>query len=98
MTDSERVTTEKQHIRVLTINSGSSSLKFALYDMGQREKLILSGAIDGIGFHTSCFHIKDDHGDVLISRSFNISDHDVAAVQLLKWLKRHNYSKVPFDR
>jgi hypothetical protein len=49
--------------------SKEHSLKFVLYDMGQHEKLIMSGAIDGIGFHTSCFHIEEGHGDVLISQS-----------------------------
>ncbi len=78
---------------ILTINSGSSSLKFALYDMGQHEKLILSGAIDGIGFHRGCFHIEDNQGSILISQSFNISDYDIAVVQLLRWLKKQNYLK-----
>ena len=50
--------TKNQNIRILTINSGSSSLKFALYDMGQHEKVILSGAIEGINFRTGRFHIK----------------------------------------
>jgi len=33
-------------IRILTINSGSSSLKFALYDMGESETLLLSGNME----------------------------------------------------
>jgi acetate kinase len=92
--ESEEVMTKDQYIRVLTINSGSSSLKFALYDMGQNEQVILSGAIDGINFHTGCFHIKDAHGDDLINQSFHVSDHEIAAVQLLRWLKKHDYSEV----
>ena len=35
--------------RILTINSGSSSLKFALWEMGPSETLLLRGAIDRIG-------------------------------------------------
>ncbi len=30
-------------MRILTINSGSSSVKFALYDMGDGEALVFSG-------------------------------------------------------
>ena len=94
MTKSEKVMTEEQYIRVLTVNSGSSSLKFALYDMGKCEKLVLSGAFDGVGFRSGCFHIEDGHGNVVISQSLSLSDHGIAAVKLLRCLKKHGYSNV----
>lgn len=85
-----------QNICVLTINSGSSSLKFAIYDVGQNERLILSGSIDGIGTNNGSFHIKDDREDTLVNKSLNVSDHEVAVVKLLRWLQKHNYSQA-FD-
>ena len=35
--------------RVLTINSGSSSIKFALFEAGDSPQRILAGAIERIG-------------------------------------------------
>ncbi|MGC9197095.1 MAG: hypothetical protein ACP5IL_16855 [Syntrophobacteraceae bacterium] len=37
----------KHHI--VCINSGSSSMKFAVYDLGESEKLIVEGAVERIG-------------------------------------------------
>jgi acetate kinase len=36
-------------LRILCLNTGSSSLKFALYEMGEREVALTTGAADGIG-------------------------------------------------
>ena len=86
--------TKNQHINVLTINSGSSSLKFALYDIGRQEKLLLSGAIDGIASHACRFYIIDGNGDILLNQSLNTSNHEIAVVKLLRWLKKRDYLKV----
>ncbi len=84
----------KNYIRVLTINSGSSSLKYALYDIGQQERLILSGAIGGIGSRTGHFHISGGNDDVSLNQSLKISNHEVAVIKLLRWFKKHDYLKV----
>ena len=34
---------------ILCINSGSSSMKFAMYGLGESEKLIAEGAVERIG-------------------------------------------------
>ena len=34
---------------ILCINSGSSSMKFAVYGLGESEKLIAEGAVERIG-------------------------------------------------
>ena len=34
---------------ILCLNSGSSSLKFALYEMGERDVALATGAAEGIG-------------------------------------------------
>ena len=46
-------------IRVLTINSGSSSLKFSLYRMGQTETRVLSGTLERIGLQGGQFRVRD---------------------------------------
>ena len=43
---------------VLTLNSGSSSIKFALYTAGASPQLMLSGKIERIGQNNSMFSMK----------------------------------------
>ena len=42
---------KENNTRILTINGGSSSIKFALYQTGEQLKRILHGEIDRIGLH-----------------------------------------------
>jgi acetate kinase len=58
--------TDGDFMRILTINSGSSSIKFALYRMGRVETQMLSGSAGGIGFASGLFHIKDE--ELMIAR------------------------------
>jgi acetate kinase len=68
---------------VLTINSGSSSLKFSLYSMGQSEALLLSGEFDRIGLARSCFRAEGHKKDV------DLPDHDAALHTLVERLRSH---------
>ena len=71
----------------LTINSGSSSLKCSLYQMGQAESLVLSGSMDRIGLRGGHFQIRDAGGATLIDEHAEFPDHDAALTTLLKWLE-----------
>ncbi len=55
---------------VLVLNSGSSSIKFAMYEAGdgQRTKLH-EGAVDGIGTDLGKFWIKDAEGNKLVDQT-----------------------------
>jgi acetate kinase len=55
---------------VLVLNSGSSSIKFSIYEAsdGEREKL-LEGAVDGIGTDLGKFWIKDAAGKKLVDQT-----------------------------
>ena len=55
---------------VLVLNSGSSSIKFSVYEAGggQRTKLF-EGAVDGIGTNLGKFWIKDAAGQKLIDQT-----------------------------
>lgn len=68
---------------ILTINSGSSSLKFSLYDMGRSEAPLLSGEFDRIGLRNGVFHAKDRRQDV------DLPDHGAALQMLFAWLASH---------
>ncbi len=73
--------------RILTINSGSSSIKLALYRMAKSEALELSGKIDRIGLPGSHFEVKDGDGKVLNRREPSLPDHDAALKVLLDWME-----------
>jgi acetate kinase len=74
---------------ILTINSGSSSVKLALYHVGPSEMLVLSGKIDRIGLAGSHFEINDAGGKVLTKRELSLPDHETALKVLLEWLHDH---------
>ena len=48
-------------MNILTINSGSTSIKFKLYKMPE-EGVIASGKIENIGFDKSLISFKTNHG------------------------------------
>jgi acetate kinase len=64
---------------VLVLNSGSSSIKFSIYEAvdGQRNKLI-EGAVDGIGTDLGKFWIKNAEGVKLIDENPALPNRSVA--------------------
>jgi acetate kinase len=64
---------------VLVLNSGSSSIKFSVYEAGggQRTKLF-EGAVDGIGTNLGKFWIKNAAGQKLIDQTLALPDPAVA--------------------
>lgn len=80
---------EKTSNRILTINSGSSSVKLALYRVGRSEEVELTGKIDRIGLAGSHFEMKDAAGKVLVRREFSLPDHEAALKVFLEWLHDH---------
>ena len=73
--------------RILTINTGSSSLKVALYEMGRGETRILSGEVERIGVPEGRLHVTDANGATLIDQRNHLADHGAALEALLAWLK-----------
>ncbi len=66
-------------LSVLVLNSGSSSIKFSIYEAanGQRSRLF-EGAVDGIGTDRGTFWIKDASGSKLIDQSPALPNRAVA--------------------
>ena len=55
---------------VLVLNSGSSSIKFSVYEAGNVERRKLhEGAVDGIGTDQGKFWIKDADGKKLVDQT-----------------------------
>ncbi|MEI9930115.1 MAG: acetate/propionate family kinase [Rhizomicrobium sp.] len=71
---------------ILTLNSGSSSLKFGLYraEASQTERL-LTGEADSIGEEAGQFYARDAHGDALAVGMTSIRDQR-DAVRQIEWL------------
>ncbi|MFM9843153.1 MAG: acetate/propionate family kinase [Dongiaceae bacterium] len=78
--------------RLLTLNAGSSSLKFAVYEItGDALTLQLRGQIAGIGT-TPRLEAKDAQGETLdLATTGAIGDHRAAIATLLDWLKRSGH-------
>ena len=49
---------EPSNPRILTINGGSSSIKFALFEAGESVRRILDGGIDRIGQPEATLRVK----------------------------------------
>ena len=55
---------------VLVLNSGSSSIKFSVYEAGDGERTkLFEGAVDGIGTDLGKFWIKDANGKKLVDQT-----------------------------
>jgi acetate kinase len=64
---------------VLVLNSGSSSIKFAMYEAGDGARTrLFEGAVDGIGTDNGKFWIKDADGKKLIDQAPPLPNRAVA--------------------
>lgn len=68
---------------ILVINSGSSSLRFAVFKLnGSRETQLFSGYIDRIGSSQSTITLRDQEGTVILKKQRSFTNHDAVFVQL----------------
>ena len=73
-------------MKILTINSGSSSIKFSIYDCEKAlEASIASGSIINIGLHESEFAARSGQG-VFNKKYASLPDHNSAINVLIDWL------------
>ncbi len=76
---------------LLTINSGSSSLKFALFAIHESATphVLYRGEFTAIGDDNSRLHIRHANGDPMYSQDRGIPDHQQALRILLEWLSEN---------
>lgn len=79
------------NVFILTINGGSSSIKFALYQAGQTLERKLNGKVDRIGLSGTTLTFRDAPAEAPQIAPFGASDHKSAAVALMDWLERQNH-------
>ncbi len=73
--------------KIISVNAGSSSLKFQLFEMPEQH-VLCSGIFERIGFEDGIFSIKVNGKKDVINQEFK--DHKVAVEMLLKQLVKRN--------
>ena len=76
--------------RILTINGGSSSIKFALFEAGDSLRRILEGEIERIGHPEATLRVKGLNQADNFSRPVMAPDHTVAVGALMDWIEEHS--------
>jgi len=74
-------------LKILSVNAGSSSLKFQLYEMPE-EKVLISGLMERIGVGNSFYTIKVN-GEK-IKKEVELNNHEEAFETLVKELEENN--------
>lgn len=82
--------------RILTINSGSSSIKFSLYRLSASSGAVINfGSLERIGLTGGVFLVKDPEGGVEVRESLDMPDHGVSLRRLFAWLKERHKGAQP---
>src|SRR5271155_994889 len=76
--------------RVLTINGGSSSIKFALFEVGAALRQILGGELERIGLPGTTLRVKGSNPADNFSRPVTAADHTAAVGALMEWIEEHS--------
>ena len=76
--------------RVLTINGGSSSIKFALFEVGAALRQILGGELERIGLPEATLRVKGLNPADNFSRPVTAADHTAAVGALMEWIEEHS--------
>ena len=76
--------------RILTINGGSSSIKFALFEVGDSIRRIMEGAIERIGLPEGTFRVKGLEEADNFSKPLAASDHTAAVSALMDWIEERS--------
>ncbi|HEY7356798.1 MAG TPA: acetate/propionate family kinase [Ktedonobacterales bacterium] len=78
--------------RILTINTGSSSLKAALYDLGEEERLTIQALVERIGLADGHMRVSDAGGVTLLDEQRDLPDHAAALRALFAWLQAQQHA------
>ncbi len=73
--------------RILTVNGGSSSIKLALFEIGDVLERILEGAVERIGLPDATLRVRGSSGVDDVERSVTAPDHAAAVGVLMDWIE-----------
>ncbi len=75
---------------ILTINGGSSSIKFAIFESEKQLRKILEGAIERIGLSESAFRVAFANQENEIAQKILAPDYKTAIQFLMNWLEKND--------
>jgi len=78
---------EPARSRILTINGGSSSLKFAIFDRTDPPSRLLSGRVDRIGLEDARWSVDRAGGEGEERRTVDAPDQETASRLVMDWLE-----------
>ncbi len=76
--------------RILTVNGGSSSIKFALFEADGALRRIVDGGIERIGQPQATLRAKGANPEDNFSRLVTAPDHTVAVSALMDWIEERS--------
>lgn len=81
--------------KIIALNTGSSSIKFAWYEIGESERLVFSGSLTKIGNRDGMFSVQNDQGSSLLCESVTAQNHDDACDYVFAWILSQNEGYKP---
>lgn len=78
-----------EEVTILTLNAGSSSIRFALYEKQGELKQMLSGKIERIGLQDATFIIHQNEQKT--QHPIDASDFHTATLSLIGWLEKQDW-------
>ena len=75
---------------IFVLNSGSSSLKFGIYQRGASdEEALLTGSADGIGHSNGTLHVRSSAGKLLVKREGILESQSNALATVAEEIRKH---------
>jgi acetate kinase len=75
---------------IFVLNSGSSSLKFGIYQRGTSdEEALLTGSADGVGHSNGALHIRSSEGKLLVRREGILESQSNALATVAEEIRKH---------
>jgi acetate kinase len=75
---------------ILTVNGGSSSIKFAVFEVGDSLRRVLAGRIERIGSPDAAMRIEGVNPRDTVSRAVTAPDHAAAVGGLMDWIEERS--------
>jgi acetate kinase len=83
----------KPVMTILALNTGSSSIKFSLYESGETEELLFSGSLTRIGLKDGRFSVVEPEGRFIDCERVDVPDHQAACRHVFSWLRQRGSGK-----
>jgi acetate kinase len=77
---------------ILTLNSGSSSIKFGLFEAKENTQKLIHANISSIGSDETLCIIKSPDNKIMLEEDIHAKDHESAIQYFLKWLNKESYN------